>query len=295
MQRTPFLLVLLTLVGAALSGCFGSDDAPGGKGNDIPVATATGETGAIEGALVTTNLEPVANGAVGLMQGGEFVHEARADEQGRFVVNGIEPGTYRVQVSAVCCKPAVREVTIEASEVTTMNLQLEPLSAEDLKTPFLQPHEWEGMISCAVAGVALCGIQGDFVEDLQDPNDRFMTTIDVDRGLKTLIVALEWKATGGTAGKTMTLLVENDGCGATACSYAYGEMTGESPLEVRIDNDDITDPAWTWDGIEDNRTIQFRVFPGERTDVMYQQAFTIHYEEFYWQEAPADATVLPDG
>lgn len=295
MQRTHALLVTLSLLVVAFAGCFGSDDEADPAGDAPPVAQATDETGAIQGTLVTTNLEPAAKALVGLVQGGTVVQETQADDAGRFVLNGIEPGTYRVQVSAVCCKPAVRDVTVTAGEVTPMNLQLDLLSSDDLATPYSEWQQWNGMISCAVAGVALCGIQGDFVPELQDPNDRFMTEFELNRGVKSFLVGIQWDATGGTAGKTMNLLVENDDCGATACSYRYADLTGESPLVVRIDNDDITDEEWKWDTIEDNRTLQFRVFPGELTDVMYQQAFTVYYEPYYWAEAPEDASVLPDG
>lgn len=283
--------ILLT---TAMAGCFGSDKAAPADDPGAPTAVATDQTGGLQGNLVTGHLEPIANGKIGVLQAGQVVHEATSDERGRYAISDIAPGSYRIQAASICCNPQVREIDIFAGQVSEINFQLELLSDDDLRDPYVETQDWAGMISCAVAGVAICGVQGDLEESLEDPNDRFMTNIDVRKGLKSLVLAVEWRAVGGAFGKTLNLRVENDDCGGLGCSYTYGSVTGESPLHLRIDNGDITDEAWLWDAIEDNRTLQFRVFPGAATDAMYQQGFTVFYDAYYWAEAPDGASALPD-
>lgn len=294
MMRPLVFLVVLAMSAVTFAGCIGTDDAPQ---NDDDVK----ETGTVQGKVLTLELEPVEDAVVSLKREGMADQEAVTAADGAYTVQDVPPGKYKVQVASSCCGAAVRTLDVEAGELTQADFQVSRLTADDLKQPYRVSDAWEGFISCGVktpvVGVALCGIPGIFHESLEDPNEDFLLTFNVTKGIKTLVVGMEWNAGGGGfTGDQFWLTVDDPGCGVKECTYRYASENGGSPLVMRIDNDDITEPEWTWDAItgDEERTIRMRVFAGGDTSVVYQQPFKIYYEAFYWEEAPERYDVLPD-
>ena len=306
MRQATSIIVTLGLAAALFAGCLGDDDSPKGSdgpsSSNAPDATPTAETGSVRGKVLTNNLEPVANAAVALVQDADIIATTASDAQGAFTFNGVAPGSYRVQVAAVCCESAIAAVDVVAGRVADVGLKLEPLTADDLQLPYAVPNEWEGFLSCAVAAgdptvanpaLAACGLPGAVHPSLADPNEDFFKVFNVSAGIRTLFVGMDWEPTGGVTGNDLLVAVENEGCNGLGCSYSYAEAVGPPPLVVRIDNDDITESAWTWDNVNASRQLQFRVFAAG-TNAVYQQPFTVQWHAFYWQEAPADFVPLSD-
>lgn len=291
-----------------LAGCIGGEDAD-------PIATpaetkapevkTTAETGSIKGKIVTKDLEEVAKASVGVVgTDGEILTTTETDKSGQFTINGLKPGQYKLQVTAICCRAVVKTVDVKANAVTDANFQLDKLTKDDLQEPYVRTTEWHGFISCGVGAgvpdvrnpkVAVCAIPGIFDESLADPNEDFLEEFNVSTGLKSLVIGMDWKPVGGVSGGNLNLLVENEDCGGVSCSYRYADLDGAPALIVRIDNDDITDEAHLWDKIEGERVLQYRVFAGDGyANLIYQQPFTVYTHAFYWEEAPEDFSPVPD-
>lgn len=298
-MRTLPLLVLALLAGMAFSGCLGGDKAPTATDDEqlAEEAVATDETGSVKGQIVTNDLEAIAGTSVGLSQGGKILSTTETDKQGMYTMNGVAPGSYRVQVSSVCCQVGVKEITVSAGEVAEANFQLARLTRDDLRVPFMVEDEWNGFISCGVGlgvgSLAACALFED--TEVEDPNEDFFHEFNFTKGVQDSVFVLNWKAAGGISGTEFWFLVENDGCGATSCSYTYVDLTGPAPLRADVHDKDITDSAWKWLSIEDQRDMQFRIFASPATPgLVYQQPFTAYYTAFHYQDAPADYDPLPD-
>jgi TonB-linked SusC/RagA family outer membrane protein len=77
--------------------------------------------GGIKGRITNDNGEPVLGATVELL--GQQKGSA-ADSVGGFVINGIKPGKYRLQVSGIGFVTVVRDVTINNNQVLELNFQL---------------------------------------------------------------------------------------------------------------------------------------------------------------------------
>jgi len=86
-------------------------------------------TGSVRGRITSSNgdaVEAVSVGLQGTTQGDI------TDEQGRFTIRGVAPGTYTVVVSAVGLKTEQQSITVEAGQAATANFSLAE-SASELK------------------------------------------------------------------------------------------------------------------------------------------------------------------
>ncbi len=299
MPRIPLLLILSLFAGLALAGCIGGDESkPAAEEEEKKAddAVVTEETGSVTGQVVTNDLELVVNAAVGLIQDGAAVMETDTDQAGKFTFNGVTPGLYRVQVASPCCRVGIREVEVVAGKVAAADMQLARLTSDDLQVPFVDEREWSGFIACGVGTLAASAAVCSFTEGTpaQDPNEDFLLEWNVSRGVRGIAVGMSWDPVGGVSGGEFSLLVENDGCGFTSCSYRYADLAGPPPLLTVVNDGDITEDDWKWTKVEEPRDLQFRVFASGDATLVYQQPFTVHYHTYYWQEAPRDANPIPD-
>lgn len=291
MRLTHPISILAVLLMAALAGCISDDDDVGPKDDEDPDANPTEETGSIEGETITADLETVKGASVALIDAdGGLAASTQSSEKGSFVINGVEPGKYRIQVAAICCKASAQHVEVTANEVTKVSFQLDGLTNRDLQSPEVVEKEWDGFIACGVGSAAISWAT---CSTLEDPNDDFLHKFEVAPGLQSIVVGVSWTATGGVMGTDLWALVEKDGCGLDCeNSETYGQSSGEPDLIVRITKGPSSDLSF--ENIEDNRTIQMRVFPSGEANVIYQQPFKVYWHEFYWHDAPQDFNPFPD-
>lgn len=268
------------------AGCLGDDAAPAAKApKEAEEAVATAKTGSITGQAVTNDLEVLAGVEIGLSGPTGLVATSTTDKQGEFTFNDLEPARYRLQVAAACCRTYSKDVSVVAGEVTQSALQLTRLTQDDLRVPYVVEEQWNGFIACGVgaagAAVAVCSI-------LDDPNDDFLETYTVNRGLTELVVAMTWDAVGGASGEEFNLLVErcDGGC------FRYTDITGVSPLQTSIMDETTSREKHQFAQIEDEWEIRLRIFSG--TGLTYQQPFTVHWYEFYYHNMPEGFQTIPD-
>ena len=301
-MRAVLLVFLVSLfAGVAISGCLGGDDSkPAPKKDDPKAAQAvtTESTGSITGQIVTNDLEVVARADVGLLSGdGTEAARAQTDNQGKFTFNGIEPGSYRIQVAAPCCRVGIAEVVVEAGKVTPANFQLARLTADDLQVPYVESNEWHGFIACGIGTAVLLWATCSELEGtpVEDPNEDFYEIVNVSKGIRAFAVGINWDPVGGLSGGELALYVEKLGCGLTCAGEdTYAALSGPPPL-VKVVNDEDAPALWKWSAVGDEgRQIQYRVFASGTATVMYQQPFAVYWDAYYWQPAPPEANPIPD-
>lgn len=268
------------LLFSVLAGCLGSTD----DLEDEAITELREGTGILEGRVLDGDLFPLGNATVSVVHGGLVAEETTAPDGNYRIVN-LDPQVYRIQVSAPCCREEVKQVEVVADNVTTMNLMLQRFSDGDLRIPIVEELEWEGFYGCGTATVILLVSSG-----CGDPNHDRYHPFEIGRGLKTLLMTMEWED-GANAADSYRVYIDRVIQGSS--NHRYMTLQGGSPLEGRLDTQEI---EADFDGLEedDHWTIGFSVWAGSSVNVIYQQPFTIYYELHYWEPAPEEARAGPE-
>ncbi|MEK6985128.1 MAG: carboxypeptidase-like regulatory domain-containing protein [Candidatus Thermoplasmatota archaeon] len=151
MRLLPLGLVALL----TLAGCAASDEEalPSSLTNfDDLEGEATATTGIIRGVVVDTTITPIAKATVTV--NGATKAEKVTDDQGRFLVEGLEPGTYLVKATAPFHfdSQTTVEVVAGVSDPPITKVQLEPLFDQK---PYSVPIKQTGYFECSQAGAGV--------------------------------------------------------------------------------------------------------------------------------------------
>jgi hypothetical protein len=309
-------MILALLLGTLLAGCLGGDEI---LRNEGPLMGPDAGTGTVTGSIFTVDLLPTIAAQVRLVQDVEVAAETTTDPQGRYTLRNVEPGEYRLQVLAACCREYVRAVTVTADEVTNADLQLEPWTEDDLQIPRVERYEWTGFLACTLRfynppgphhDLTINGVPGSFsganvcaFVPGNATGDDFRHVFEIKPGLETLVGAMEWRAPGAALGEELALFLEVHQRAHQPPLYAA--PSGHSPLQFRVDAGYVIEEyeeviedhdihQYDFRNIEDNLELWFRVFAEGMVNIVYQQAFTVYWDLYYWERAPDDASALPD-
>lgn len=283
-MRASFLVALLFLL-TALAGCLGGDeDVEGGDDGTDPVVSET--TGALKGRVGRNfGIDPIQGATVNLILDGTLIGSATSNAEGDYAINNIEPGGYRMQVTALCCHAAQERVEVKANEVTTKDFDLVPFEEPTVGKPYHDYDTFTGFYSCMVVaggtGTAPCS----FFDDKHDVAE----VLSVEVGLETLTVAMEWEDPALTAsGSEMELEIANNKTAWIA--------TGTSPIQIQIHNSDLLqeDPDNAFSTYEDPWLLEMTAVLKDDPGFVYQLPVKIHWSLHYWEPAPAGYSALPD-
>lgn len=291
--RSPFssLIGLVLILGLLLSGCMANNDQEirpdDEREPDDPEPIVTKETGSITGMVVNDGLEYLVGATVRLVDdaaGGTTLQEKTSDEEGRFTINDIEPGPYRLLVTAHCCHQEIERINVVAGEVEEVNVILERLPAADLKKAYsIGPLDETYMIDCLVVHLPC-------TTNKQQLSDCY----SVEPGLKTAHVALEWSPVGGGIGGPSELEFRVELCAGPTGSLIYKKATGTSPIEFRLDAAEFAGKNGEFP--EDSGMSLRVVFtPPIPTPLVYQQSVTVWRTMHYWEPAPTVFSTIPEG
>lgn len=291
-MRKQVLMIGFSLIAMVLAGCLGGEDDLEGNTDDGANGEPEEGTGNIAGRVLTEDLDEVANANVALVADGELVAEARSQEDGGYEVRNVEPGQYRLQVTAPCCREFVQGVEVVEGETTRLDVQLARFTADDLRQPYVQEFEWNGFMACGYVAYVLAGDACDTFDDQSDRTHPF----EIEPGIETLTAGLTW-GSPGVAGDRLQYGFARDPCEGATCTTPtdyYGFNSGESPVLLRTDAGS-ENGGQSMAGIEEPIEVQMRVFPEfYNVNVFYQQEFTVFYQLHYHAPAPEDYNPLPD-
>jgi hypothetical protein len=280
---------MLLVTAIALSGCAGS--AP--KASDQPPASpiVDDESGAIQGIVTTSELEPIKNAQVALQSGA--LDPTLSDADGRFLFSGLEPGKHVVFITALGYESLARNVEVIASEISELSIQLQELQSD---APFSVSELKDGYIACGT-GTGKDGVAG-FTQvecGSNDPNQEFLFKYNFAKDLKGILFEMTWKPSQALS-KDLALMIEKEGCGFTCGDKdIFAQVQGCCYIRIALPVENMTKPDGELpasDFTEKGGTIQSRTFPafGEDdnpTTVFTAQEFAIQVEYFY-HELPAD-------
>ncbi len=276
-------LALLLVAASAFAGCVGDEETVG-PAADIPEeaaeAVVTQRTGSVQGQILTVDLEPVAGEAVGLLREADaaLTMTTTTDVQGRFTFNGVEPGGYRVHMAAPCCKEAMEPVAVQAGMVAEVSVLVDRVVSV---LAYVDEKEWTGFLSCGIGTVNAC------YTDAQNYKEIYPL---LSAGLQTVVIGMAWDATGLSTDLSLTM----DRWENPEYHYDYASVTGPSPIRATVDDSTIDRDGAKFSTILDELKIRF-IVNAPTTQFVYQQPFTLYWNEYYHEPAPEDADPIPDG
>lgn len=287
-MRVNTVAMLLVVVSALLAGCVGGSDPDPSDDDDFEARTSE-DLGSVTGRILTEELTDVEGARISLVEDDELVAETTSRERGQYTLNDVEPGDYRLQITAPCCREHVQGVSVQAGEVTDVDVQLVLFTAEDLQTPWIDKSgEWSGFISCA-AGIAVNAVN----PCIYDPSNDHTETFTVKPGIQALVASMDWDPVGGASGESFRLRFEEAGCGGSG-GCTYGASEGAPPIFMHADEEYSQGGPTAWSKVEEDYDVYWRVFPSWDPGVAYQQEFTVLWHVFYYQDAPEDYDPRPD-
>jgi hypothetical protein len=289
-------VLVLLVVASFLAGCIGGEDplekdATGVSGPEEQAAP-TETLGSVSGQIVRSDgLEPIAGAEVYLTKDGS-AKETATNAQGRFVFNGLEPGVYRMQVIATCCKPYQENVGVKAGEVTDVPVQLTVVRT---LRAYMDPNGlWEGFIGCGVMyPTAFQPIT------CPDPNNDVTRVFEADVGLQTIVIGMEWDNITTNVNGALRIALYRGQPGNLGQGH-LALIDRQGPIEFRLDAN-AEDEKLDWDAAEEPMEFTIRVWAGKDTpswsndlNVVYQQSFTVYWHLFYGEPAPEGHSAIPD-
>lgn len=290
------------ITASLLAGCIAGEDSDPAQETQEQEGPDDGY-GTIEGTIVTVDLNPVEGARVHVVSDAELVAETTTSPDGTYTINNVEPGEYRLQVTAPCCREFAQGILVQEDEVLDVSVQLEVFTKDDLQEGYVEQFEWTGFIACSVrarSGVPQQPYSGVSVCSIYDPtgDDDFLHTWEIREGVKTVVGGMTWRNPSVGLGDELSLIFEVAGRPNSPPNYAYAD--GTSPLEIRADAGAVIEEydeeihEYDFENVDGSLELMYRVFAGGQVTVVYQQQFTVFWDVYYWEQAPEGASALPD-
>jgi hypothetical protein len=274
---------VLFLTAVAAAGCLSADPLDP-SGSEAADSAPTPAGAMIHGAVMDENIVFVRDALV-VVRSAAVLQQTMTDASGRYQISGLEPGLYRVQVTAACCRQYLAEVTLQPDEERMHNVRLELFDLEDF--PYEESFHWEGFLACGLNYGNLGASCGNL-----DSNNERQLRFDVYPGLKTMLVAMDWTPNADSWGEELRFRVMRGDCNSNGNSCTYAHVRGPPALESAID--DRTGPSdYQFQNLTKEQRITVRVWPDGSPNLVYQQPFTMYFRLHYLAPAPEGATALP--
>ncbi len=189
MRTTILICFIITM----MAGC--SDDSPTALtdgGPDVGVK-ATETTGVIRGVVVDESVRPVAGAVVTVpRQAGEPL-VAETNAEGAFGFEGLEPGTYFIQVTKVGYFDTQQSTEVLAGVDEPPFVKILMLANPDA-VPYSRVSEFTGFIECSTSVIAVCSVPNNGITG-NVTNDRFDTIEESDPNPAFMQAELVWEST----------------------------------------------------------------------------------------------------
>ncbi len=290
------LLITLLFSLTVVAGCLGGDDDVDSDDPDARPAFDE-DTGSVTGRVQNFDTQnPVNNSDVSLVSLEDGVETAsnRTNDNGEYLLRNIPPGNYRLHAGAPCCHGQHEIITVEANKEFPKDFSLLPF--EDLlpTEPYSTQDDFVGFINCGVMAsedFSMIPCTHPLIAD-DDTQQTVREHVDINPGLQTVTLALDWETPGLFGSNEMQINIED----ATG-NIPLGSEVGTSPIEWRMDLDDFEDASQGWDEQheDDSWKLSFVVRPAQVPSIVYQQQFTVYYHLHYLDSAPDTFSALPDG
>lgn len=234
------------LLALALAGCAGSAPPADDAFDDVDLSVSS-TTGAIRGVVVDERIIPVVGATVKLAGPAAAARQASSDDQGRFVFDALQPGSYFLMVTSPLHKEtqSSAEVVAGVAEPPVVRIQLERLFGQD---PYSTQIAQEGFFECSQAGAGLYSSSNCLYDPYRwatgepgptQPIDNVTQQqrewhADVAPGWQQLVFEMTWEPTSQGTSRNMGIVVstykpERDG------AHWFAEFEGGTPIRGQID------------------------------------------------------------
>lgn len=294
MHKTVVMVLLLV----TLAGCA---DEPAPETEEGPKLDVTDDTGGIRGVVIDQAILPVA-GATVRITSAEL--ETTTDEEGLFTFEGLDPGTYFLDVSKPLYSRAQTSVDVVAGVAEPDLVKVHITKLID-GTPYVETHQFEGFYECAFALVFItdqCDMAVRTVHDAGvDPvprqiqnniNTAYFTWSD---SILSIVQEGFWNE---DSTPRMWMMVDStpidNGCDCSDHTYVSAESG--PPTYGRSDIPDEPSPPANWPTTGEDVAIRgFIPFTESATDVAY--AIDVKFDiftSFFHNHIPAEGWNLSE-
>lgn len=275
-MRSQLVTVSVLVFSTILGGCISAEStAPAAAPESGPkVAEGPGSfddtTGAITGSITDDEVQPISAALVGILPS-ELVPgglQVLSDESGRFSFSNVPPGAHALAASALGFSSTTKTVTVQAGAATEVSLIVSklpvvgPYGVTEIRRGTVTATMYRATPQCMyfagsippetpVIGpsrnlVKTCGGTGGaqwadggagqphWIEEFYKEND-----------WRTIVAELEWQPQSAVTGKGFLMDVSapnitrsTGGSIDQADPHTWFQMSGESPIKIRIDNPD---------------------------------------------------------
>lgn len=306
-MRFPLLAACVLL----LAGCTGaSPEGPAADDgfDDLGVA-ATETTGVILGVVVDGSIRPITDATL-TVRGAGVERSTTSDEEGRFAMGDLAPGSYLVRATHLLHAAVDTSVEVEAgvAEPPITRILMERLFSQD---PYSETLKFDGFIACGFnAGTTApcvtdftqlappCG-GGCFPELRTIMGDRRDYLTSIGPGWQMLVVEMTFEPSAQATSSNMGFIVSHPN--RTGAAHQFGSGAGPSPVywqaQVGVEADGAASqeptmiPAEGWPDL----LVFSNVRSGDQpAAVTVNQSFTIFQNNFYYGK-PADGWSFVNG
>lgn len=220
-------LLVLVLMASLLAGC--ADETPTPVEDDFgdfeQDLEATEDTGILRGVVVDTAVIPIAGVTVAI-QGTELLQET--DANGQFGFDGLEPGTYFLDLSKIGYLPvqANAEVVADVAQPPVVKVRME---ADLENLPYASTQHHKGYYQCGLSFVVVCGAPN-VLTDGQVTDDSSTYTFYFDPNPDHIQTEMVWRTTQ-TVSPDLRLEVETLDAGCAGDTLINNTL-GPSPLRI---------------------------------------------------------------
>ncbi len=310
-MRLNAVLITLAMVTVALAGCTGGD-APSTGGDDPVQPNVSEDTGAIQGTVTDGESLPVANAQVQLREQ-QDQDPASTRDDGSFVINNLDPGTYTVDVAKIGFRAFAAKIDVRAGEVTQMAATLERLASGD---PYSVPLDQVGRVllsigwsaaDCAAGGVTCNAISFNDPDYISQHDWEISDDEQLD--LETIVVSVVWTPTSAACQSQFQFDVlapgierdSNTGAVASDDPKRFGANESESPITLRIEKSLLETRGLDQDDLEGEWVTRVFAKSAGTTDTSsadagcsQEQEFHVYLSTFYGDAAPTGYSGIPD-
>ncbi len=288
-------IAVLLLLSMLLAGCAGDKSAA--KATNAPLtadpALVTEDTGAIRGTVLDEELAPVVGAAIGIRGAGNSSNTV-SSQDGKFSFSYLNPGNWEIVVGAAFYEGATRRVTVQAGEITDVNLAIKKIADTNSTQLYMVQTQKRGFINLAYSfpweGGTLGGSLG---QGLPNEQSHFPLEYDATLGPKEVVLELAWQPSAPSGERLQVSLCSEEtvkdsqnNCFNVPDSPQYSNrIEGASPLVLRDAALPLADVA--------NYVIAVGDGGGTRAPVTIQQTFDLYVTVCYGQVCAADYQMRP--
>ena len=227
-------LVALVLLTALLAGCTGNgpQDPDSVVPESVQDVQVTATKGAIRGVVIDETITPIAGAAIALTT---LDVSATSADDGGFVINDLEPGSYFLLVSKPGFTAVQASTTVEAGVEPPLVRVVLPRQADNQS--YANTQQWSGFTQCAISVTIV------FAQACGYLDDRFINYFSIDSIPTFMQAEMHWQSTQAVTPKLQLNFYQSGTTDWKAVAgesplllTAYGEEFVEAKTENATDN-----------------------------------------------------------